>query len=45
MSASHFSKLYDVKLVKTDDRGPEVQSSWTVVSEQSCYIKTPSLFD
>ncbi len=39
------SELYDVKRVKTNDRGPEVQPSWTVVSEQSCYIKTPSLFD
>ncbi|KAH6621615.1 kinase-like domain-containing protein [Chaetomium sp. MPI-SDFR-AT-0129] len=39
------SELYDVKRVETDDRGPKVQLSWTVVLEQSCYIKTPSLLD
>ena len=39
------SELYDVKPVKTDDRGPAVQPSWTVASEQGYYIKTPSLFD
>jgi hypothetical protein len=42
------SELYDVKRVETDDRGPEVQPSWTVASSKpssSCYIKTPSLFD
>ncbi|KAK0718732.1 kinase-like domain-containing protein [Apiosordaria backusii] len=39
------SELYDVERVKTDGRGPKVQPSWTVVSEQSCYIKTPSLLD
>ncbi|KAK4141710.1 kinase-like domain-containing protein [Dichotomopilus funicola] len=39
------SELYDVKRVETDDRGPRVQPSWTIVSEQSCYIKTPSLLD
>ncbi|KAK4151939.1 kinase-like domain-containing protein [Chaetomidium leptoderma] len=39
------SELYAVKRVETDGRGPEVQPSWTVASKQSCYIKTPSLFD
>lgn len=40
------SELYDVKRVETDGRGPKVQPSWTVTSEQqSCYTKTPSLFD
>lgn len=39
------SELYDVKRVETEDRGPKVQPSWTVVSDQSCYIKAPSLFD
>ncbi len=38
------SGLHDVKRAETNDRGPEVQSSWTVASEQSCYIKIPSLF-
>ena len=40
------SELYDVKRVETDGRGPQVQP-WMVrvASKQSCYIKTPSLFD
>ncbi|KAK3299634.1 kinase-like domain-containing protein [Chaetomium fimeti] len=39
------SDVYDVKRVETDGRGPQVQSSWTIASTQSGYIKTRSLFD
>ncbi|KAJ2891052.1 serine/threonine-protein kinase [Zalerion maritima] len=40
----YFSQLYDVQLLETEDRGPEVRPSWMVVPAYNCYVKTPSLF-
>lgn len=38
------SQLLDIQRVETEDRGPEVRQTWTVVSQLDCYVKTPSLF-
>jgi serine/threonine protein kinase len=37
--------LYDVELLHTEDRGPKVKSSWTVVeSPHNYYVKMPDLW-
>ncbi|KAG5292528.1 serine/threonine-protein kinase, conidia-enriched transcript [Histoplasma ohiense] len=38
------SQLLDIQRVETQDRGPEVRQTWTVVSQFDFYVKTPSLF-
>lgn len=39
-----FSKLYDVKPLVTEGRGPRLLPSWTVVQGHECYVKTPDLW-
>jgi serine/threonine protein kinase len=41
----NFSELYDVEPLETEDRGPRVEKSWTVLdSPLDYYIKTPDLW-
>src|ERR1700709_313537 len=37
--------LYDIELLHTEDRGPNVEPSWTLVeSPHNYYVKTPDLW-
>ncbi|KAK1585111.1 kinase-like domain-containing protein [Colletotrichum navitas] len=46
LNPSRFADLENPKLLKTEDRGPLVEPSWTLAPTGGVYyIKTPSLFD
>ncbi|KAJ6127724.1 hypothetical protein N7471_008941 [Penicillium samsonianum] len=39
------SQLKNLRAVKINDRGPKVQETWAVASEEDCYLKAPDLID
>jgi serine/threonine protein kinase len=42
---THPSQLRNLKRIKTEDIGPEVQETWAVTLEQNCHFKAPGLND
>ncbi|TVY68987.1 hypothetical protein LSUE1_G007367 [Lachnellula suecica] len=41
----NLSELFDIAPLETEDRGPKVKSTWTLLdSPHDCYVKTPDLW-
>ncbi|KAI2714272.1 hypothetical protein CBS147354_7441 [Penicillium roqueforti] len=39
------SQFNDLRTITTNDRGPKMQDTWAVASEEDCYLKTPGVVD